>query len=159
MTLALEYAEKALARGEFPVGCLMVYNGEVVAGGGRLSSRDNINELDHAEIVALRFLLKNNNKINFADITVYSTMEPCLMCFSTLLVNGIRKVVFGYEDVMGGGTNLSVVGLPPLYSRLDPQIIGGVLRLQCLELFKNFFSNSENIYLKGSYLATYTLAQ
>ncbi len=59
MQLALEQAQKALDAGEFPVGCLLVSNGKIVATGKRTHSRNlEANELDHAEITALRELLE-----------------------------------------------------------------------------------------------------
>ena len=86
-------------------------------------------------------------------------MEPCLMCYSTLLVNGVRKIVYSYEDAMGGGTNLPLAALSPLYCDLKVEITGGVLREVGLALFKEFFTNPDNDYLANSLLAEYTLKQ
>jgi len=86
-------------------------------------------------------------------------MEPCLMCFSTLLVNGVTRFVFSYEDVMGGGTNLEIKRLSPLYSNLELSITGGILRKKSLALFQRFFSTKGNSYLQGSLLEQYTLGQ
>lgn len=159
MKQALEQASQAFKAGEFPVGCVVVYDGMVVASGRRNNSNKNVNELDHAEMTALRNLLSNTNQIELEEVTVYSTMEPCLMCFSAMLVNGIRKYVYSYEDVMGGGTNIPMHMLAPLYREMKVSIIGGVLREQSLQLFKNFFSSSNCNYLQDSLLANYTLKQ
>lgn len=159
MTQALEEAQEALDSGEFPVGCVLVYQGDVVAKGHRMNSRDGVNELDHAEIVTLRNLLASHPGINAAEIEVYSTMEPCLMCLSTLVLSGIRTIVFGYEDVMGGSSKLDLSKLAPLYVDMDVTIISGVLRDECLKLFQEFFKNPDNEYWRDSLLAEYTLAQ
>ena len=159
MEIALHQAKEALSLGDFPVGCVLEYKNEIVATGRRRNSFGKVNEMDHAEMVALRALLDSERRINIEEVTIYSTMEPCLMCFSTLLVNGVRKFVYSYEDAMGGGTNLPLKLLSPLYCNLDVEITEGVLRQKGLGLFKNFFSNPENEYLKNSLLATYTLNQ
>lgn len=159
MEIALQQARKALAVGDFPVGCVIEYQDEIVATGRRSNSFGKVNEMDHAEIVALRALLDSERPLDRQGITVYSTMEPCLMCFSTLLVNGIRKIVYSYEDAMGGGTNLPLASLSPLYCDLKVEITGGVLRHKGLAVFKDFFANPNNDYLTDSLLAVYTLKQ
>lgn len=159
MRLALKEARDALRRKEFPVGCVIVVDGEVAASGARMNSNTSGNELDHAEIVALRSLFSTAPATDLTQATVYSTMEPCLMCFSTMLVNSVGRIVFGYEDVMGGGTNLDRQSLAPLYAARNIEIVGPVLRKECLALFQEFFRNEPSGYLGDSLLASYTLAQ
>ena len=162
MRLALQQAQQALTSNEFPVGAVIVAGDEPVAFGRRANSRnETANELDHAEIVALRDLLARRPEIARDTLTVYSTMEPCLMCYSTMLLNGIRTFVYGYEDAMGGGTNLPLTHLTPLYQAMAPEvrILPHVLRQESLDLFKTFFASPANNYWQGSLLAAYTLAQ
>ncbi len=159
MRLAIEEAREALGRDEFPVGCVIVLDGSVVASGAREHSGGRVNELDHAEILALRSLFDRAPATDLRRVTVYSTMEPCLMCFSTMLVNAVGRVVYGYEDVMGGGTGLPLQTLAPLYAASEIEIIGPVLRGECLALFQEFFRNAENDYLHDTLLARYTLEQ
>lgn len=159
MKKALALGAKALANGEFPVGCVMVVDGTVISEGHRKNSGGMSNEIDHAEVLALRNVLTTAGCTDLSRVTVYSTMEPCLMCFSTLIVNGVSRFVYGYEDAMGGGTNLPLKQLAPLYRDLSLDITGGVLRDQCLEQFKSFFIKTGSEYLGDSYLAEYTLKQ
>jgi len=159
MQTALQQADEALIAGDFPVGCVIEYEGEIIASGKRNNSFGQVNEMDHAEISALRNLLATDMRVAMDKVTVYSTMEPCLMCFSTLLVNGVRRIVYGYEDVMGGGTNLPLSVLAPLYRQIKPVVVGSVLRQESLTLFKTFFSSPTSQYLKDTLLANYTLQQ
>lgn len=159
MTAALGEAAKAACAGDFPVGCVVVLNKQIVATGFRRNSTINGNEIDHAEIVALRELISVQNSADLSEVILYSTMEPCLMCFSTLILNGIRTIVYGYEDAMGGGTQLKLDELPPLYADMKVTVVPHILRNQCLHLFKEFFSDNENVYWKDSLLARYTLQQ
>ncbi len=74
-----------------------------------------------------------------------------------MILNGIRKFVYAYEDVMGGGTNLPLAQLNPLYQEMEIEIIPHILRKESLDLFKQFFMNPENTYWKDSLLSQYTL--
>lgn len=157
MREALAEAEKALSRGEFPVGCVMVADNTIVSHGHRKNSGEGRNELDHAEIVTLRRLLENRPDFDCSSLTAYSTLEPCLMCFSALLLSGVRTLVWAYEDVMGGGTNLPLSQLNALYAEMEVTVIHSVLRRQSLKLFQEFFRNYP--YWQDSLLSRYTLAQ
>lgn len=158
MEEALVLAGEALAQGEFPVGCVLVAGDTVLAGGRRLNSRGTLlNELDHAEIVTLRSLLREQPALDCSQVTCYSTMEPCLMCYSTMLLSGIRHFVWAYEDVMGGGTSLVLKNMPPLYAGMEVGVVPGVLRSESLQLFQKFFQ--KYAYWQGSMLEKYTLEQ
>jgi tRNA(adenine34) deaminase len=160
MRAALAEAEKALAAGEFPVGCILVSDGRIVATGSRIgTAADSKNEVDHAEIIALRQLSARYPDSVPAPLTVFSTMEPCLMCFGALLINQVTEIVYAYEDVMGGATNCPLSELRPLYSDCQLTIKARVMRAKSLELFKAFFLRPGNQYWQDSLLANYTLQQ
>jgi len=163
METALAEARNALENGEFPVGCVMVHNGAVVARGQRQNSGAEAgrpaNEIDHAEVLALRELLTHHPQVPPGEVTVYATLEPCLMCYATLLISGIRTIVYAYEDAMGGGTGIRLSELTPLYREMQVTVIPHVLRRQSLALFKQFFRASGNDYLGDTLLARYTLEQ
>jgi len=158
MQEALAEARQALAAKEFPVGCVLVLDDEIVASGHRQNSRaEECNEIDHAEVLTLRGLLAVQPQIDCSRLVAYSTMEPCLMCYSTMLLSGIRHFVYGYEDMMGGGTNLPLYQLSQLYAGMQVQVEAGMLRNECLALFQQFFRNFS--YWQDSLLSNYTLAQ
>lgn len=164
MELALAEARSALVRHEFPVGCVIVHRGQVIASGRRLNSQSPpegaaANELDHAELVALRELVARHPMLPRQELTLYSTLEPCLMCFSTLILNGIHRLVYAYEDAMGGGTNLELQQLAPLYQAMTISITPNLLRRESLQLFQEYFRDPSHGYWRESLLARYTLAQ
>ncbi len=160
MQKALAHARNALSTGEFPVGCVIADEKNIKAAGfRRCSGGKHPNEIDHAEILALRALYDTNALENPEKLTVYCTMEPCLMCFGAILISGIRRISYAYEDQMGGGTTCDLSLAAPLYRDNDMQVIPHLLRRQSLALFKQFFSRPENNYWKNSLLAEYTLAQ
>ena len=160
MTAALEQAEAALEAGEFPVGCVIAGDSEIVVSGARRASSGPVaNEIDHAEITALKRLYESRYPGPWQDLTMYVTMEPCLMCYGAALISGIRRIVYAYEDVMGGGTACRLEALAPLYQNAEARIVPHVLRAQSLGLFRRFFSDPQNTYLQGTLLAEYTLCQ
>ena len=158
MDLALIEARQALAEGEFPVGCVMVADGRVVARGRRKNSlQSSRNEIDHAEILTLRTLLNEQPDLDPGTVTVYSTLEPCLMCYSTMLLSGIRSFVWAYEDVMGGGANLPLYMLNTLYAQMKVELVDRIRRPESLQLFQQFFTSGS--YWQDSLLSRYTMAQ
>nr|WP_320016454.1 nucleoside deaminase [uncultured Desulfobacter sp.] len=162
MEQALEQAGKAFEQGQFPVGCVIVQDDQVIASGARAGTSGDLpffSEIDHAEIRALKAL-------EFSDVcfiperaVLFCTMEPCLMCFAAIILSGIRTLVFAYEDVMGGGTDLDRRDLAPLYRDAQMKIVPHVLRKKSLDLFHNFFNKDANLYWKDSLLESYTFDQ
>jgi len=160
MEKALESARKGLYSGEFPVGCVLVYENNIIATGSRTGTTGNfINEIDHAELVALRHLAELKLNVDKSKITLFCTLEPCLMCYSAVLMNGIGKIVYAYEDIMGGCTRCNLTKIAPFYKERQIKIIPNVLRDKSMELFKVYFENQKNTYWKDSLLARYTLGQ
>lgn len=160
MEMALAQAQKAFDEGEFPVGCVIVHGDSVVAKGYRKASAGpHPNEIDHAEIIAIRQLFENGRPSCDKALTLYCTMEPCLMCFAAVILAGINRIVYAYEDAMGGGTGCDLGILPKLYKESRIAIVPHVMRAQSLNLFRAFFSKPENAYWKDSLLSRYTLAQ
>lgn len=162
MEKALAQAKEAFDRGEFPVGCVIVQDGSVIAGGSRIGTAGpgaRFSEIDHAEIRAIKSLENYTGNFVPERAVLYCTMEPCLMCFAAILLAGIKKIVYAYEDPMGGGTGCDRSGLSPLYKDALIEIVPGVLRQKSLDLFYNFFNKEDNLYWKGSFLEAYTLGQ
>ena len=160
MKKALKQAEKALLDGEFPVGCVIVSRDRILVTGSRKGTAGDFpNEIEHAEMIALKRL--SDLKINPGDhtITLFTTLEPCLMCLGASMLSRIHEIVYAYEDVMGGGTGCEVSTLTSLYQDRRIAVVPNILRKESLKLFKAFFRNPANRYWQGSLLAQYTLKQ
>lgn len=160
MKKALVLAEEALSLGEFPVGCVLVTRGNVISEGRRTgTSAEMVQELRHAEMNALSGLSPDTDPQTLPDLTLYCTMEPCMMCFCASVLSNVKTIVYAYEDVMGGGCNVDRNGFSPLFRDAKITIVPHILRETSLVLFQKFFSGKTRSYWKDSLLATYTLEQ
>src|SRR5215470_17280875 len=138
MRAALEQGAAAGARGEVPVGAVLVLGEGIIATGGNapIASHD---PTAHAEIEALRAGGRALGSYRLTDTTLYVTLEPCVMCASAIVHARVRRVVFGAWDPRAGGSGslIDVFTLPGLNHRVDA--FGGVLAEECGELLKEFF--------------------
>jgi tRNA(adenine34) deaminase len=160
MEKAIEEARKALESGEFPVGCVVAYKNNIIVTSTRTGTSGNYtNEIDHAEMAALRRLSELKENVDKSKIKLFCTLEPCLMCYSAIVLSGIGKIVYAYEDVMGGCTRCDLTKLSPFYKERKIKIIPDILRDKSMKLFKIYFENQKNTYWKDSLLAGYTLRQ
>ena len=160
MGKALIQARKALSVGEFPVGCVIVNGEKILATGYRKGTSGNFpNEIDHAEIIALKQLTDLKIDTGKNRVVLFTTMEPCMMCLGAMILSGINEIVYAYEDIMGGGTSCDLTKLAPLYKDSGISIVPNILRKESLKLFKEFFKNPKNAYWRESLLAEYTLSQ
>ncbi len=101
MGKALDQAKKALSAGEFPVGCVMVHQDKIMATGSRKGTvGDFPNEVEHAEMIALKRLIDLKVNTDKNRIVLFTTLEPCLMCLGALILSGISEIVYAYEDVV-----------------------------------------------------------
>jgi tRNA(adenine34) deaminase len=138
MQEALELARKAEANGEVPVGALVVINGEVY--GRAFNSPIRLNDpAAHAEILALREAAQRLKNYRLEGATLYSTLEPCVMCAGALVAARVRRLVFGARDLRFGGvrSKFMLADSEILNHRVD--IVEGVLAAECLDLVKRFF--------------------
>ncbi len=90
MKEALKEAKKAYKKKEVPVGVVLVKEGKIVSRGHNNKENKN-NPLGHAEIIAINKYCKKNNTWRLNDITMYVTLEPCLMCSAIIQQVRIRK--------------------------------------------------------------------
>ncbi|KQV34095.1 CMP deaminase [Rhizobium sp. Root73] len=135
MDLALEEARMAAARGEVPVGAVLVVNGAVIASAGN-RTRERNDVTAHAEIEVIRAAAGaiGAERLNGADL--YVTLEPCTMCAAAISFARLRRVYYGAEDPKGGGVDNGVRFFhqptchhaPDVYSGLSGQSAADILR-------------------------------
>ena len=140
MRLALAEAEKAYARGEIPIGAVLVRNedGTVVSRGHNLRESKN-DATAHAEMEAIREACARLNRWRLSGLTLYVTIEPCAMCAGALVNSRIDRLVYGSTESKFGAVEsiFNVVNHRLLNHRLS--VTAGVLENECRQLMKDFF--------------------
>lgn len=140
MRLALAEAEKAHARGEIPIGAVLVRNedGTVVSRGHNLRESKN-DATAHAEMEAIREACARLNRWRLSGLTLYVTIEPCAMCAGALVNSRIDRLVYGSTESKFGAVEsiFNVVNHRLLNHRLS--VTAGVLEDECRQLMKDFF--------------------
>lgn len=140
MDLALEEADLAAGAGDVPVGAVAVDASGRVVGRGRNRREVDLDPTAHAEIVALRAAATRLGTWRLGQVTMYVTLEPCLMCAGALLYARIGRVVYGCTDPRAGAMgSLFVVGSDPrLNHRFE--VRRGVRATRCRETLQTFFA-------------------
>ncbi|CAI7568852.1 unnamed protein product [Penicillium manginii] len=138
MKQALAMGEKALATGETPVGCVLVYNDKIV-GSGMNDTNRSMNGTRHAEFLAIAEMLQTYPKSAIRETDLYVTVEPCIMCSAALRQYGIRSVFVGTHNVRFGG----VGGVLTIHSdkSIDPPypVYVGLYRKEAITLLRQFY--------------------
>ena len=143
MEHAILEAEKSLSKSEVPVGAVIVINNEIIGRGHNQSISKNDPTL-HAEIVAVRDAATNIRNYRLNGAQIYTTLEPCAMCYGAIVHARISRLVFGAYDpktgVCGSSSNL----YEQACFNHSPQITGGVLEEECSLILKDFFKERRN---------------
>lgn len=137
--LALIEAESARDLNEVPIGAVIVNeNGEVIAAASNRTITDS-DPTAHAEILALRIAAKRIDNYRLTGCTLYTTIEPCVMCAGALVNARISRLVFGAHDERFGGveTKFRLCDSDELNHRME--IVSGVLADECRSLMQGFF--------------------
>ena len=101
MQMAIEEAEKAAAKGEVPIGAVIVYRGEVIARAHNLRETSQ-NAVTHAELLAIQEACQKLGNWRLEDTHLYVTLEPCPMCAGAILQSRIPRVIYGARDSKAG---------------------------------------------------------
>lgn len=146
MKRAISLAEEAMRAGEVPVGCLFVYEDQELAT-GRNQVNETKNATRHAEMVAIDKILKwcldkgKEKDDVFSNVTLYVTVEPCIMCAGALRLMNVPLVVYGCaNDRFGGCESVMTINsdnIPSLGQGFD--CISGVMKDNAVSLLKAFY--------------------
>jgi len=138
MMQALQEAKKALDKDEVPVGCVIVHDNRIIA-----RAHNQIETLKdptaHAEMIAITQATSALGSKWLQEVSVYVTIEPCLMCAGALVLARIGRLIFGAEDPKTGafGSVYNIMKSRKLNHRFD--IMPGILRQDCSFIISEFF--------------------
>ena len=141
MERALEAAEAVAARGEVPVGAVIVdpSSGDILAVAGN-RTEEAADPTAHAEMLAIREAAAHLGAARLVGCDLYVTLEPCPMCAGAISFARIRRLYFGASDPKGGGVEhgARVFDHPTCHHR--PEVYGGIDEARAAALLKQFFS-------------------
>ena len=138
MRQALQEAEQAFDEGEVPIGAVVVKDNRIVGRGHNQTERLG-DPTAHAEIVAIGAAAAHFDSWRLTGGTLYSSIEPCVMCAGASVLSRLDRLVYGAKDPKFGGC-VSLYGIPTdarLNHRID--MVGGILADQAAALMQEFF--------------------
>ena len=139
MQRALDEAQAAAARGEVPVGAVVVHGNRLVA--AAYNQREQLRDpTAHAEMLVIRAAAEKLGAPRLAGCDLYVSLEPCPMCAAAISLARIRRLYFGAYDAKGGGVEHG----PRIFSQASchhaPEVYGGIEEAAAGELLKDFFA-------------------
>ena len=138
MKAALAQAKKAAAIDEVPIGCVIVYEGKIIARGYNKRNKEK-NTLSHAEMNAIRKASKYLGDWRLEGCTMYITLEPCPMCAGAIVQARIDKIVIGSMNPKAGcaGSVLNLLEMDGFNHKVEVE--RGVLEEECSTMLSGFF--------------------
>ncbi len=139
MERALAEARAAAARGEVPVGAVILREGAVIAAAGNrtLERRD---PTAHAEILAIRAACATLGSERLIDCDLHVTLEPCAMCAAAISFARLRRLYWGCDDPKGGAVESGPRFFAQATCHHAPEAYGGFRERECAELLRGFFA-------------------
>ncbi len=138
MKEAIRQARKALALNEVPIGCVIVYEGKIIARGYNRRNTDK-STLSHAELNAIRRAAKKLGDWRLDGCTMYVTLEPCQMCAGAIVQARISRVVIGCMNPKAGcaGSILNLLQMDAFNHQAEVE--RDVLKEECSTMLSGFF--------------------
>jgi len=141
MDAALQQAKAAAARGEVPVGAVIIApDGKIIAQTGN-RTRELNDPTAHAEILAIRAACAALGSERLTDHDLYVTLEPCPMCAMAISAARIRRLYFGASDPKSGGVNQGPRIFTHPQAHHVPEIYDGIAAGESEALLKDFFQS------------------
>lgn len=138
MKEAIRQAKKARELEEVPIGCVIVFDGKIIARGYNRRNTDK-NTLSHAELNAIRKASKKMGDWRLEGCTMYVTLEPCQMCAGALVQSRMDAVVIGSMNPKAGcaGSVLNLLEMDGFNHKVE--VTRGVLQEECSRMLSDFF--------------------
>ena len=135
---AIKLARRAARIEEVPIGCVIVYEGKIIAKGYNRRNTDK-STLAHAEIMAIRKASKIIGDWRLEDCTLYVTLEPCQMCAGAIVQARIPRVVIGTMNAKAGcaGSVINILQMEQFNHQVE--VTKGVFADECKEMMQSFF--------------------
>lgn len=138
MVMAIEIARVGGAKGEVPIGVVLVCNGEIIAKAHNQKEM-SADPTAHAEMLVIRQGAEKLGRWRLEDCNLYVTAEPCVMCMGAIIQARIPKLVYGVtEKKFGGVESTACLREHPMLPK-HMEIYGGICEETCEELLKEFF--------------------
>jgi tRNA(Arg) A34 adenosine deaminase TadA len=138
MEIALIEAGHAAARGEVPIGAVLVIDGEIVARSGNRTRVEN-DVTAHAEIVVIREAAARLGQERLGGADLYVTLEPCTMCAAAISFARIRRLYYGAEDPKGGAVDSGVRFYAQPTCHHVPEVYSGLCESEAGQILTDFF--------------------
>ncbi len=143
MRFAIEQASLAIALDEVPVGAVVVYENKIIGRG--FNRREKTHKISgHAEIIAMEEASQYLQSWRLTNCTIYTTLEPCLMCAGALIQSRVERIVFGAKEDKTGAimSQIQIQKLPSIQHL--PMVQGGVLELACQRQLRQYFEKKRH---------------
>ncbi len=142
MQEALKEAKKAYQRNETPIGAVAVYQNRIIA--RAYNRRENQQDAtSHAELLVIRKACKKLKSWRLEEVSIYVTLEPCVMCAGAMIQARVKNVFYGAKNARFGA-HTGALNLFEVNFNHHVDITGGVLEEECASLLSSFFKNLRN---------------
>ena len=139
MEIALDEARAAGARGEVPVGAVVVFSGAVLARAGN-RTRELCDPTAHAEMLAIREACRLAGSERLVGHDLYVTLEPCPMCAGAIAAARVARLYYGAADAKSGGVALGARVFSHAQCHHVPEVYDGLAASEAAALLKAFFA-------------------
>ena len=138
MQAAIAEAQLARAKGEVPIGAVIVHEGQVIGRGHNLRETSN-DPTSHAEMVAIRQAAEAIGHWRLLETTLYVTLEPCVMCMGAIILARIPRLVYACRDPRAGAVGSIYDFSSDERFNHKVEVVEGVLGAECSALLSGFF--------------------